>query len=61
MDVRIEHEQGRHLAVTRFEADLGAMAERMGAAFGTVRRHWAGRGSRWWVPRWPATRSARTG
>ena len=36
MDIRIEHEQGRHLAVTSFEADLGAMAEKMGEAFGTV-------------------------
>ncbi|MGH3345943.1 MAG: GyrI-like domain-containing protein [Nocardioides sp.] len=36
MDIRIEHEKGRHLAVARFEADLEAMAEKMGEAFGRV-------------------------
>ena len=36
MDVDIAREPGRNLAVVRFEADLGAMAEQMGQAFGRV-------------------------
>lgn len=36
MDVRITREPGRHLAVTRFEADLTRMDQLMGQAFGRV-------------------------
>ncbi|GAA1156390.1 GyrI-like domain-containing protein [Nocardioides aquiterrae] len=46
MSVRIVAEQGRHLAVTRFEADLSTMGELMGRAFGTVAGHLARTGVR---------------